>query len=197
MLFNAASYRRSFLFALAFLVLVLCVLKGEGGNAAGQNASPTGEYQVKAAFVYNFIKFVTWPSREPSTETAVRLCILGELSDAAPFDGLDGRDIMGKRLHVVHLKDPQEARACQVLFLSSSVSRRLQETLDPLRRFPILTVGDTDGYAQRGVMINMYLENKRVRFDINAETARQAGLRISSKLLSLAGTVHGVSRSEQ
>jgi hypothetical protein len=119
------------------------------------------------------------------------LCLLGTLPDAAPFDDLDGQEIMGKHMRVVHLRDPQEASTCQVLFLSSSLSRRLPDTLELLRGSPVLTVGDTDGYAQRGVMINMYLENKRVRFEINAETAGVAGLRISTKLLSLAGTVHG------
>jgi hypothetical protein len=123
------------------------------------------------------------------------LCILGDLPDAAPFDDLDGLEIMGKRLHLVHLKEPQEARTCQVLFLSSSLSRRLPETLELVRGRSVLTVGDSDGYAQRGVMINMYLENKRVRFEIDAETAGLAGLRISSKLLSLAGTIHGTERT--
>ncbi len=190
MYFSAAPYKRS-IAAFAAAVLVLCLLQREGGFAAERGAPPVSEYQVKAAFVYNFIKFVTWPSGEASAGGEVRLCILGDLPDVAPFYGLDGQEIMGKRLHIVHLKDPQEARTCQILFLSSSLSRRLPETLELLRGHPVLTVGDTDGYAQRGVMINMYLENKRVRFEINAETAAVAGLRISTKLLSLAGTVHG------
>ncbi len=194
MYFNAAPYRRR-LAALAAVVLVLCILPRESGFAAERSATLSGEYQVKAAFVYNFIKFITWPSGEASAGGSVRLCILGDLPDAAPFDDLDGQEIMGKRLQIVHLREPQEARTCQVLFLSSSLSPRLPETLELVRGRPVLTVGDTDGYAQRGVMINMYLENKRVRFEINTETAGSAGLRISTKLLILAGTVHGTART--
>lgn len=194
MYFSAAPYRRR-LAALAAVVLVLCLLLRESGFAAERSATLSGEYQVKAAFVYNFIKFITWPSGEASAEGSVRLCILGDLPDAAPFNDLDGQEIMGKRLRIVHLRGPQEARACQVLFLSSSLSLRLPETLELVRGRPVLTVGDTDGYARQGVMINMYLENKRVRFEINTETAGLAGLRISAKLLSLAGTVHGTART--
>jgi hypothetical protein len=69
----------------------------------------------------------------------------------------------------------------------------LSEALEGLNSAPVLTIGDTDGYAQRGIMINMYLEDKRVRFEINAEAARTAGLRISAKLLKLAGKVYGPS----
>jgi hypothetical protein len=184
--------RRTFVHGLCALALVIA----EGNvavTAAGQEAP--GEYDVKAAFVYNFIKFVTWPSGEEPAGGAMQLCILGDLPDAAPFDDIDGQEIMGKRLHIVHLREPLEARNCQALFLSSSLSRRLPDTLELLRGRPVLTIGDTNGYAQRGVMINMYLENKRVRFEINAESAGLAGLRISTKLLSLAGTVYGTERT--
>jgi len=107
------------------------------------------------------------------------------------------RLLMGKRLNLMFLSEPQEVRNCQVLFLSSSLSRRLPETLEIIRGRPILTIGDTDGYAQRGIMINMYLDKKRVRFEINTEKAEMAGLRISTKLLSLAGTVYGPGRMEK
>ena len=191
---NVSPYRRG-IAAVAATCLVLCLLQNGEVSAEERRTPVPGEYQVKAAFVYNFIKFVSWPSGEASAAGTVRLCTLGELPDAAPFDDLQGKEIMGKRLQVVHLRDPQDAHSCQVLFLSLSLSRRLSETLELVRGHPVLTVGDTDGYAQRGVMINMYLENKRVRFEINAETAVQAGLQISTKLLSLAGTVHGTART--
>ena len=194
MLFNIASYRHH-VAEIAAAVLILCLLQNGEGSAAERGARSTGEYQVKAAFVYNFIKFVAWPSGEPSADGVMRLCILGELPDAAPFDVLQGKDVMGKRVHLVHLSEPQEARSCQVLFLSSSLSGRLPETLELVKGLPVLTVGDTDGYAKRGVMINMYLENRRVRFEINAEMAGLAGLRINTKLLSLAGAVHGTART--
>jgi hypothetical protein len=73
----------------------------------------------------------------------------------------------------------------------------MNEVLDVVKGRPMLTVGDTEGYAQRGIMINMYLDDKRVRFEINAKAARTAGLRVSTKLMSLAGTVHGGEATEE
>ena len=173
------------------------LLRGEGYAAERRTSAPT-EYQVKAAFVYNFIKFVEWPLRDQGgnvPEETIRLCVLGELPDKASFEALDGQEIMGKRLSLVFLQEPEESRDCQVLFLQSSLSNSLPEVLEVLQKRPTLTIGDTEGYARRGVMINMYLENKRVRFEINAETAGAAGLRISTKLLNLAGALYGVSRT--
>lgn len=161
--------------------------------AEGRGAAP-GEYQVKAAFVYNFIKFVEWPSPELRATDTLRVCLLGDVA-AAPFLELDGQEAMGRRLSVATVASSREARSCQVLFVAGSHTGRLVEVLAELRSTPVLTVGDTDGYAKRGIMINMYLENKRVRFEINAEAARAAGLRISAKLLKLAGTVHGAAQA--
>lgn len=177
------------------MVIVLCLTQSGGVFSADRRAEPLSEYQVKAAFVYNFIKFVTWPSGEVPAEAPVQLCILGDLPDPVPFDHLDGQELMGRHLKVVYLREPQEARTCQVLYLASSLSSRLQDVLETVRGRPVLTVSDTSGFAKRGVMINMYLENKRVRFEINATAAGEAGLRISAKLLNLAGAVRGRSRT--
>ena len=181
--------------ALPALLLVFCMVPLGGVVAAERNAPSPGEYQVKAAFIYNFIKFVTWPSGEDARSGTVRLCVLGEVPDMASFEDLEGQELMGKRMTMVHLKEARDARTCQVLFLSSALSSRLTETLDIVRGLPVLTVGDTDDYAQRGVMINMYIDKKRVRFEINADSAEAAGLRISAKLLSLAGKVYGAART--
>jgi len=181
----------------ALMLLVAGLLQRGDGYAAERKISAPTEYQVKAAFVYNFIKFVEWPLRGQGgnvTEDTVRLCVLGDPPDKATFAALDGQEIMGKRLSLVFLQGPEESRGCQVLFLPSTVSNKLPEVLEVLQGQPTLTIGDTEGYARRGVMINMYLDNKRVRFEINAETSGAAGLRISAKLLNLAGKLYGVSR---
>ena len=181
----------------AIMLLLAGLLLHEDVCARDQRTPAPAEYEVKAAFVYNFIKFVEWPLRGQGgnvTEETVRLCVLGDLPDKAPFEALEGQEIMGKRLSLVFLREPEASPACQILFLPSSVSNRLSEVLDVLQGQPTLTIGDTEGYARRGVMINMYLDSKRVRFEINAETSGAAGMRISAKLLNLAGAVYGVSR---
>jgi hypothetical protein len=194
---DTGTFIRSASAAAIMLLVAGLLLRGEGYAAEQRTSAPT-EYQVKAAFVNNFIKFVEWPLRGQGgnvPEDTVRLCVLGDLPDKATFEALDGQEVMGKRLSLVFLQEPEESRDCQVLFLPSTVSNRLPEVLEVLQGQPTLTIGDTEGYARRGVMINMYLENKRVRFEINAETSGAAGLRISAKLLNLAGMVYGVSRT--
>jgi hypothetical protein len=194
---DAGTFIRSAATAAIMLLVGGFLLRGEG-YAAERRISAPPEYQVKAAFVYNFIKFVEWPLRGQignAAEDTVRLCVLGEPPDKAAFSALDGQEIKGKRLFLVFLQEPGESRDCHVLYLPSTVSNKLPEVLAVLQGQPTLTIGDTEGYARRGVMINMYLDNKRVRFEINAETAGAAGLRISAKLLNLAGVLYGVPRT--
>ena len=193
---DAGTFIRSAATAAIMLLVGGFLLRGEG-YAAERRISAPPEYQVKAAFVYNFIRFVEWPLRGQggsAAEDTVRLCVLGDPPDKAAFAALDGQEIAGKRLFLAFLQEPGEIRDCQVLFLPSTVSNKLPEVLEVLQGQPVLTIGDTEGYAGRGVMINLYLDNKRVRFEINAETSGAAGLRISAKLLNLAGKLYGVSR---
>ena len=150
MYFSAPPYKRS-VAAFAAAVLVLCLLQREGVYAAERGAPPSGEYQVKAAFVYNFIKFVEWPAGQNAGEDTLRLCVLGDVPAMAPFADLDGKMVKGKRLTVSTMMDPQTAGACHVLFVSSSLSRRINEVLDVVKGRPTLTVGDTEGYARRGI----------------------------------------------
>ena len=173
--------------ALAFLCAVPVMQVSVSAEERGTPAP--AEYEVKAAFVYNFIKFVEWP--DTGGGDSIRLCILGELPDAAAFANLEGRQVRGKRMTVLTLDRPGEARGCEVLFVTANQTGRLQEIIESLEDRPTLTISDTEGYARRGVMINMFLENKRVRFEVNEKKARAAGLRISAKLLKLASKVYG------
>lgn len=151
--------------------------------------SPTaGEYQVKAAFLYNFAKFVEWPPSGFSDASApLRICVFGQ----DPF-GQELRDITrekivnGHKLQVDQVVDLKLARACHVLFISSSEKAQLTSILESLRGTDALTVGDAKGFVQQGGMINFLLENNRVQFEVNQKAAEQAGLKISSKLLNVA-----------
>lgn len=172
---------------------ILAIVIGAGNvtiTTAGQT-SP-GEYDVKAAFVFNFLKFIEWPSQTFSDAKKISICIVGEIPVADPFDDLEGQDLMGKKLAVKHLRTLASVRECHVLIIAPSEERRLSAITDAVKGAPTLTIGDTEGFARRGVAINFSMENKKVRFEINAEAARQAGLKISSKLLKLASTVYGV-----
>ena len=151
-----------------------------------------GEYEVKAAFLYNFAKFVEWPDRSfASAQSAFTICVLG--SD--PFgrtldDALEGKMIGSRRVTLERVKDAARARQCQMAFVSPSESSHLPEIVDQLRGANVLLVGETDGFAQAGGTIQFTLEADRIRFAINTDAAERAGLRMSSKLLALEKIVH-------
>jgi hypothetical protein len=156
------------------------------GAARAQGPS---EYEVKAAFLYNFTKFVEWPpSAFAEGNGALRLCVLGD----DPFGrGLnaalgEGEVVEGRRLTVVRAETLARAGGCQVLFVSRSERERLPQILAPLKSSPVLTVGDSKGFLDQGGIVNFILEGSKVRFEINPAAAEQAGIRISSKLLRLA-----------
>jgi len=167
------------------------------GTASADEVRPSvrAEYEVKAAFVYNFVKFVEWPATRGPASDRVRLCVLGDLPGDLAFANLAGTFVQGKKISVLTVKELGDERNCDVLFVAANQTGRLPEILDALEDSPVLTIGDTEGYARRGIMINMFLEKKRVRFEINEEKARAAGIRISAKLLKLANKVYGAGRT--
>lgn len=144
--------------------------------------------RVKAAFVLNFIKFTTWPDQRATDSGTLTLCA----TEGHPLDGqlhvLEGRDVRGLRVSVVH-RTADGVPACDVVF----VTRTDAAILDALQRAaagrPMLTISDQPGFIDRGGMIEMKLIAGRTRFDINLAAARAAGLNLSSQLLQLAERV--------
>jgi YfiR/HmsC-like len=170
------------------VAVVLMLLSGTRAQ------SPTaGEYQIKAAFLYNFAKFVEWPPTSFSNASApLRICVFGR----DPFgqglrDIVNGKTVNGRKLEVDYGVDLQEARSCHILFIASSEKPRLKQIVESLRGTAALTVSDTEGFAEQGGTINFVLENNRVQFEVNRKAAEDAGLKISSKLLSVAKLVIG------
>jgi len=156
-------------------------------------AQSAGEYQVKAAFLYNFAKFVEWPPSGFRSATApLQICILGQ----DPF-GQELRDLVstktvnGRKFEVDYVVDARLARACHILFIAASEKSRVKQILESVRGTVALTVSDTEGFAEQGGMIDFLLDNDRVLFEVNRAAAEQAGLKISSKLLGVAKAVIG------
>ena len=158
---------------------------------AGAQSPTAGEYQVKAAFLYNFAKFIEWPPSSFSDASApLQICIFGR----DPFgEGLrnitSNKTINGRKIEIDTVVDLQHARSCHILFIASSVPMPVKDIVEGLRGASVLTVGDTKGFAEQGGMINFVLENDRVQFEVNRKAADQVGLKISSKLLSVAKLV--------
>ena len=155
------------------------------------SAQGPSEYQVKAAFLYNFAKFVEWPTGTSGGDgDALVVCAMGEDPfEHALEDVVKGKSFNGKTFEVRYVSTIREARSCGVLFISSSERKRVGSILEGLKGASVLTVGDTPGDAKRGCIIDFLLEDNRVRFEINVKAANLANLKISAKLLSLAKVV--------
>jgi len=169
-----------------FIVFQILAVLSLSLSIFAQGADPA-EYKVKAAFIYNFAKFVEWPD-EPH-DNNLTLCVLGEGSFCAAIRTIKGKIISGKRIQIRRINSIKDLKDCNILFIASSEKHNLPHLIDDLDGSRILTVGDTEGFAEQGVIINLYIENDKVRFKINIGAARRANVKLSSKLLKLAKIV--------
>jgi hypothetical protein len=170
--------RISFLIAIFF---VFCV-----SDTYAHEIRP-GEYRVKAVFLYNFLQFIEWPA---NNNPGLTICILGDDPFGNDIDGILNETVNKRKLSVKYIpSDYSELKKCNLVFISHSEKDHLSEILQETREYPIVTISDTVGFAERGVMINFYLQENKIRFEINKDTASRSGIRISSKLLNLAKIV--------
>ncbi|HLI34186.1 MAG TPA: YfiR family protein [Terriglobia bacterium] len=146
---------------------------------------------MKAAFLYNFTKFIEWPATSFSGPSdPFTLCVYGTNPFGDSLESLvKGKTIDGREFAVRDVASPSQARGCQVLFISRAERGHVADILASARRTGLLTVGETKGFVDEGGDINFVLESNHVRFEINARAAQKAGLKISSRLLSLATDV--------
>src|SRR6266478_3344066 len=178
---------------LLILIVALSVSLSWAPESIAQtsDSSDSSEYLIKAGFIYNFAKFVEWPAAAfAQPDSPIVIGILG----TDPFGNLIDRIVENKKIGargfvVKRLKwgaDLKELRECKILFVGDSGKAHVDELVQIVKTLPILTVGETPGFAERGGVIRFVLEDNRVRFEINVEAARQADLTISSRLLTLA-----------
>jgi YfiR/HmsC-like len=170
-------------------VLLLLLMSTGGGPRT--EAQALDEYQVKAALLFNFIKFVEWPADAFSDDGApIVVGVVGNDPFGRALDqAVNGKSIRGRQVITRRLRWDQDLRACHLLFISPSERKRLPQILAGLRGASVLTLSDINQSNQPGGIINFILEADKVRFEINASMAEQARLKISSKLLALAKTV--------
>jgi hypothetical protein len=172
---------------LAFLAAFLWLVRPF--SAGGQDA-PSVEYKVKAAFLYNFAKFVEWPDEAFSDkEETFILCVLGKDPFGPNLKALEGKLVRGRKLSVIQCKDIQEVEEAHILFIARSERKRVTEVLSRLENQPVLTVSDVQGFAEQGGGIGFIDVDKKLRFEINPEATKKAGLQVSSQLMKLANVV--------
>lgn len=170
-------------------VWLVALLVFSSGQVSAQSVSK--EYQVKAAFLFNFTQFIEWPAGVlPANQSPLVICVLGE----DPFGGYLDELVRGERvsnhpLVVRRFRQVEQITTCHIVFVSASEAKQLDRILEYLKGRNILTVGDAENFALRGGMIRFITENNKIRFRINLAAARSANLTISSKLLRAAEIV--------
>jgi YfiR/HmsC-like len=155
-----------------------------------QSHKPT-DYEVKAAYLYNFGRFVEWPAKVTTTGTdSFTICILGEDPFGPALDvTLAGEMIGNQKVAARRISSPRESVDCRILFISSSEVSRLNKIIDALDNRAVLTVSDIPQFSQHRGMIQLVLQENRIRFEVNLTATQHAGLTLSSELLKLATAV--------
>jgi hypothetical protein len=182
----ALLVHRNLICRLAFLAIAASApyVQAEGGAVAE-------EYQVKAAFLFNFAKFVEWPADAfKAADDPITICVLGQ----DPFGGaledvVRDKTVASRPFVVRQVSSIPQAIKCQIVFVTASERKRVRSILDELKGRSILTVGEAEDFTANGGVINFKLKGARVRIEIDTGAAERAKLRISSKLLSLAEIV--------
>ncbi|HKQ62541.1 MAG TPA: YfiR family protein [Candidatus Polarisedimenticolaceae bacterium] len=152
-----------------------------------RSAESLSEYGIKAAYLYYFATFVEWPAAPSTVGTPFVVGVLGE----DPFgpvleETLRGKAVGDRPFVVRRLRRAKDARECAILFVSPAEGERLEAILEDLAGAPVLTVGDTARFVQRGGHVGLWMEGKKVRFEIGLAAVERSGLKVSSQLLKLA-----------
>lgn len=164
----------------ASLVLLVCL------NSPA-HAAPS-EADIEVGFIHNIAKFVEWPAALPEGGK-LQLCIIGQSDMESSAAVLVGKPIGQQTWAVRRVTMGDKLRDCQVLYIAGSEKVDLRHILKNIQGGPVLTVGDTEGYAEQGVMVNFYLEEGKLRFEVNLDSVRRSRLKIGARLLKLARIV--------
>ena len=156
-----------------------------------------GEYEVKAVFLYNVAKFIEWPEKTLDNSSKLTIYILGDDPFENNLDAIKGKLIKGKTVVVKQIDSAEGLKDAGILFISSSEKEQIKTILKGISGKPILTVGDTQSFAERGVMVNFYIENNKIRFEINMEAAKMSGLKISANLLKMGKIIQSQIEKEK
>ncbi len=185
---TTSSSHRVATFGIRWLLAGACLLIGGLRSASAQSSK---EYQVKAACLLNFVQFIEWPAAAfPEASTPITIGVLGD----DPFGEILERTfqdetIQGRVLVVKRSRQIDDLKRCHLLFISKSEKQRVGEILADLRATNVVSVGEMDEFAQRGGIINFYIDSGKIRFEVNTDAARPAGIKIGAQLLKRARIV--------
>lgn len=170
--------------------LAWLALAGALATTSLVHAQETIETDVKAAYLFNFTKFIDWPTL-PATNEPFRLCVSGDDALRRSLEKtIAGESVNGRPIESLEPRTLNDARSCQLLFVAHADGATEARMLTAVRDLPVLTVSDTLNFARRGGGIEFVRENNRLRFDVNLQGAEQGGLKLSARLLRVARAVH-------
>lgn len=155
-------------------------------------AGTSVEYQIKAAFLFNFAKFVDWPPDAfPSDKSPITLCVFRHDPFGSVLDEIiQGKTINNRAILARRTNELPDLKPCQLVFVDKEADKGLSDVLNSLKGTSALVVGESEGFAERGGGIQFFLEDNKLRFAINVDAIQRARLNVSSKLLALARIVH-------
>jgi hypothetical protein len=180
----------------SLIVLTLVLFVVATGPQTRAESAPSPEYQVKAAFLYNFVKFVDWPEEKiADSNDTITIAIIGKHKFGNAFDAIKGKKVKEKAIVIKYLpnfeqtRDKDTLKKYHLLFICSSEEQHLKDIIKIAADANVLTVGDMDTLFEAGGIIQFVMQKKKVRFEINLTAAKRAKLKIRSQLLRLAKKV--------
>ena len=170
--------------SVSLYIALLLLLVAARNSAAGES-----EYQLKAAMLYNFAKFVEWPADSFGNDNRITFCIAGKSPLDAPIQQMQGKPVKDRMVSIRQLAHPNDLAGCQMLFIPQSEYPRLSLYLEQAEHYPVVTVSDLDRFVASGGIIGFYEEGSKLRFEINLAAAQKQRLKFSSYLLNLTRRV--------
>jgi len=170
--------------AISLFIALLTLLVTARNSAAGE-----GEYQIKAAMLYNFAKFVEWPADSFDSDRRITFCIAGTSPLDGPIQQMQAKPVKARTVSIRQVTHSSNLAGCQMLFIPHSEYPRLSLYLQQAKPYPVVTVSDLDRFIESGGIIGFHEEGSKIRFEINLDAAQKQRLKISSYLLNLARRV--------
>ena len=175
---------------LFFITGLLCSIALHSAAPAPLPAEPATENRIKAAYLLNFARFVTWPEAAFKNSVApIVLCVLGEDPIDSALPTIQYKRVQNRPLEIRRIKSLGELPSCHMLFVGKAAETSVQQILSALGDRPVLTVSSLPGFSMKGGMLTFIESENKIRFEVNLATTRTAGLSISSRLLKLARLV--------
>jgi len=173
-----------------FLLLLFLLLSAGVTDTSVVESAKIPEYYIKAGFLANFARLVTWPDEfSDNSNGNITLCVIDPTVFGEALNGIEGKVVRGKKLEIKTYDSNVDFDRIQILFLNTKNSHARKVLLDRIKGKPILIVGEFPNFAQDEGMINFFSKNNRIRFEINRTRAEQVGLKISSRLLKFGKLV--------